>query len=81
MNTLKHRLSNQFLYIMGHSFFLPLIVHPVTAVQLPLASHTTCAGEAVPSYPVAQAAFEVPRYVVAEVPVKSKPVSVGVLQS
>ena len=50
---------------------LPFMVHPVTVVQLPLSSHWTCAGEAVPSYPVAHAAFEVPRYVVAVVPVKS----------
>ena len=46
-------------------------MHPVTIVQSPLASHWICAGEAVPSYPVAQAAFEVPRYVVTVVPVKS----------
>ena len=52
-------------------YFLPFIVQPVTVVQLPPASHWICNGDAVPSYPVAQAAFEVPRYVVAVVPVKS----------
>ena len=50
-------------------------------VQLPVVSHVTVVGFAVPSYPVAQETDEVPRYVVAVVPVNIYPVSDGVPQS
>ena len=39
---------------------VPLIVHPETVVQLPVSSHETVVGLAVPSYPVAQVTDEVP---------------------
>ena len=60
---------------------IPLIVHPETLVQLPESSHVTVVGFAVPLYPAAQATDEVPRYVVADVPVNAYPVTVGVPQS
>ena len=60
---------------------IPFMVHPETDVQLPVSSHVTDVGLAVPSYPVAQDTDDVPSYVVAVVPVNVYPVSDGVPQS
>ena len=49
---------------------LPFMVHPLTAVHVPVSSHATLVGVETPLYPVAQVTFEVPRYVVEVVPVK-----------
>ena len=46
------------------------MVHPLTAVHIPVSSHATLVGVGTPLYPVAQVTFEVPRYVVEVVPVK-----------
>ena len=49
---------------------LPFMVHPLTAVHVPVSSHATLVGVGTPLYPMAQVTFEVPRYVVEIVPVK-----------
>ena len=49
---------------------LPFMVHPLTAVHVPVSSHATLVGAGTPLYPVPQVTFEVPRYVVEVVPVK-----------
>ena len=49
---------------------LPFMMHPLTAVHVPVSSHATLVGVGTPLYPVAQVTFEVPRYVVEVVPVK-----------
>ena len=51
-------LTNYVILKKNHS--LPLIVHPETAVQLPVLSHVTEVGLAVPSYPTAQNTDELP---------------------
>ena len=56
------------------TILVPLIVHPETAVQLPVASHETEEGVAVPPYPVAQTTDEEPPYVVAVILVNVYPV-------
>ena len=40
--------------------YIPLMIQPDTVVQLPVSSHVTVVGLAVPSYPVAQETDEDP---------------------
>ena len=64
-------LSITFVFLKSRKIhLLPFMVHPLTAVHVPLSSHATLVGVGTPLYPVAQVTFEVPRYVVEVVPVK-----------